>query len=108
MCLPHLTRIFTFFSTTERGQQGHAVDEVRRITTYGVFVMGPGIVVLDAKAIWPRPALTSLESVVGLSLKHAPSPALRIEENAPQTYDLAHLTTDQLTNHRGGRIGVHG
>ena len=89
-------------STRTRRRRGKAHHDV-----WG-FVMGPGIVGLDAKAIGPRPALTSLESVVGLSLKHAPSPALRIEENAPQTYNLAHLTTVQLMNHRGGRIGVHG
>ena len=43
MWLTHHSPIFTFFSTTERDQQGHAVDEVRRITTNGVLLWDLGL-----------------------------------------------------------------
>ena len=58
----------------------HLSRILKRSTIESTSSNSRGIVGLDAKAIGPRPALASLESVVGLSLKHAPSPVLRFKE----------------------------
>ena len=78
MCLPHLSWILKR-PTIERMSSGSR-----------------GVVGLSAKAIGPRPALASLESVVGLSLKHAPTPVLRFKEKrTADTTSRTSITTVQ-------------
>ena len=90
MWLTHHTRIC---------QQGHTVDEVRRITTYGVLSWGLGLLGQTRKPLG-RVRLLHLSSPSWDSARGMRRPLLCApKKNALQTYDFAHLTTvHQLIN----------